>query len=276
MVPVHCVNVVNVHLLYPIKHLFCSQNIANQISRSRPVLLLPPGTLEGDSPSPTVLQVSRLAFHLPRWCAFAVSPWAQRTVTMGYCLQFGARPPHFHSVINTVVQGEAAEVMREEINSLLNKRAIRVVPASETNKGWYSRYFVVPKKGGGLRPILDLWVLNKYLRTYKFKMLTLRQGDWFTTIDLTDAYFHVAIHPDHRQFPRFAFEGTAYEYLVLPFVLSLVPWTFTKCVEAVLALLREKGIRILAYLDNWAIIASSRERAQLSLTLSHIQSSAFQ
>ena len=134
---------------------------------------------------------------------------------MGYRLQFGARPPRFHSVINTVVQGEAAAVLREEINSLLNKRAIRVVPALETNKGWYSCYFVVPKKDGGRRPILDLRVLNKYLRTYKFKMLTLRQllsairlGDWFTTINLTDAYFHVAIHLDHRQFLRFAFEGT--------------------------------------------------------------------
>ena len=126
--------------------------------------------------------------------------------------------------------------------------------------------FVVPKKGGGLRPILDLRVLNKYLRTYRFKMLTLRQllsairpGDWFTTIDLTDAYFHVAIHPDHRQFLRFAFEGTAYEYLVLPFGLSLAPRTFTKCVEAALAPLRERGVRILAYLDDWALIASSRE-----------------
>lgn len=44
-------------------------------------------------------------------------------------------------------------------------------------------------------------------------------GDWFTTIDLTVPYFHVAIH----QFLRFAFEGTAYEYLVVPFGLSHAP-----------------------------------------------------
>ncbi len=203
---------------------------------------------------------------------------------MGYRLQVGARPPLFHSAVNTVVGDKAAAVLREEINNLLNKRAIRVVPASEMNKGWYSCYFVVPKKGGGLRPILDLRVLNKYLRTYKFKMLTFRQllsairpGDWFTTIDLTDAYFHVAIHADHRQFLWFAFEGIAYEYLVLPFGLSLAPRTFTKCIEVALAPLREKGIRILAYLDDWALTASSRERAaaQLSLTLSHIQALGF-
>ena len=93
-------------------------------------------------------------------------------------------------------------------------------------------------------------MLNKYLRTYKFKILTLKQilragglRDWFATINLTDAYFHVAIHPNHRQSLRFAFEGIAYEYLVLPFGLSLTPRTFTKCVDAGLTPLRERGIR---------------------------------
>ncbi|XP_049458675.1 uncharacterized protein LOC125904989 [Epinephelus fuscoguttatus] len=104
-------------------------------------------------------------------------------------------------------------------------------------------------------------------------MLTLRQllsaigpGDWFTIIDLTDTYFHIAIQPDHRQFLRFAFKGTAYKYLVLPFGLSFAPHTFTKCVKAALAPLREKDVRILAYLDDWA---------HLSLTLSHVQALGF-
>ncbi|XP_053354207.1 uncharacterized protein LOC128526406 [Clarias gariepinus] len=153
--------------------------------------------------------------------------------------------------------------------------------SAEGNRYWY---FVVPKRGGGLRPILDLRILNTFLRTYKFKMLTLRQllnaigpGDWFTTIDLTDAYFHIAIFPRHRKFLRFAFEGVAYEYLVLPFGLSLAPRTFTKCAEAALSPLREKGIRILAYLDDWALIASSSEQAekQTALVLSHIQTLGF-
>lgn len=106
-------------------------------------------------------------------------------------------------------------------------------------------------------------------------MLTLRQlltsvspGDWFATMDLT--YFHVAINPDHRQFLRFAFKGMAYKYLVLPFGLSLVPRTFTKCVEAALAPLREKGVHILACLEDWALsflgleICSMSGRAHLA------------
>ncbi len=38
--------------------------------------------------------------------------------------------------------------------------------------GLFSPYFIVPKKGGGLRPILDLRVLNRALHKLPFKMLT--------------------------------------------------------------------------------------------------------
>ncbi len=32
---------------------------------------------------------------------------------------------------------------------------------SSRDEGFYSPYFIVPKKGGGLQPILDLHVLNQ-------------------------------------------------------------------------------------------------------------------
>ena len=66
---------------------------------------------------------------------------------------------------------------------------------SQSESGFYSRYFLVPKKDGGLRPILDLRHLNKALMTHPFKMLTTKQilahirpGDWFFSVDLKDAY----------------------------------------------------------------------------------------
>ncbi|KAL0157249.1 hypothetical protein M9458_048495, partial [Cirrhinus mrigala] len=130
--------------------------------------------------------------------------------------------------------------------------------------GFYSRYFIVPKKDGGLRPILDLRLLNRSVKRLKFKMLTIKQvvsqirsEDWFVTIDLKDAYFHVSILPHHRKFLRFAFRGEAYQYRVLPFGLALSPRTFTKCVDAALAPLRLQGIRILNYIDDWLILAQS-------------------
>ncbi|KAL1259013.1 hypothetical protein QQF64_009590, partial [Cirrhinus molitorella] len=84
--------------------------------------------------------------------------------------------------------------------------------------------------------------------------------DWFAAIDLKDAYFHVSILPRHRPFLRFAFEGRAYQYKVLPFGLSLSPRVFTKVAEGTLSPLWQKGIRILNYLDDWLIIAHSRDQ----------------
>ncbi len=143
-----------------------------------------------------------------------------------------------------------------------------MVPPLDRESGFYSRYFIVPKKDGGLRPILDLRLLNRSIMHLKFKMLTVKQvvsqirsEDWFVTIDLKDAYFHVSILPSHRKFLRFAFRGKAYQYWVLPFGLALSPRTFTKYVDAALAPLRLQGIRILNYIDDWLILAQSEQMA---------------
>ncbi len=53
------------------------------------------------------------------------------------------------------VAARNAPVLREEIAVLLAKDAIEPVPPAEMRQGFYSPYFIVPKKGGGLRPILD-------------------------------------------------------------------------------------------------------------------------
>ncbi len=55
--------------------------------------------------------------------------------------------------------------------------------------------------------------------TMKTIMSQIQGGDWFVTIDLKDAYFHI-------------------QYKVLPFGLGLAPRTFTKCMDTALAPLR--------------------------------------
>ncbi len=47
---------------------------------------------------------------------------------------------------------------------------------------------------------------------------------------------------------------------VLPFGLSLSPRVFTKVAEAALVPLREQGVRILNYLDDWLILAQSQDQ----------------
>ncbi len=222
-----------------------------------------------NTPEASLERLAPLVDYLAAWKLLPnVSRWVLQTVEKGYRIQFGAPPPPFKGLCLTSTNPEQALVLEQEVSSLLRKEAIEVVPPLDRESGFYSRYFVVPKKDGGLRPILDLRLLNRSVSRLKFRMLTVKQvvsqirsEDWFVTIDLKDAYFHVSILPSHRKFLRFAFRGKAYQYRVLPFGLALSPRTFTKCVDAALAPLRLQGIRILNYIDDWLILAHSEQWA---------------
>lgn len=54
-------------------------------------------------------------------------------------------------MVSTSVQSKNGHVLRAEVMNLLAKGAIEMVPLAESES-----YFLVPKKDGGLRPILDL------------------------------------------------------------------------------------------------------------------------
>ncbi|KAL0149356.1 hypothetical protein M9458_055394, partial [Cirrhinus mrigala] len=209
-----------------------------------------------------------LATRLGAWLQLpSPSQWLIRTVRLGYAIQFARHPPRYRGVLFTSVHSDThAAVLRAEIAVLLAKDAIEPVPPAEMKSGFYSPYFIVPKKSGGLIPILDLRALNRSLLRLPFKMLTtkrmltcIRHQDWFAAIDLKDAYFHVSILPRHRPFLRFAFEGRAYQYKVLPFGLFLSLRVFTRVTEAALSPLWRMGIRILNYLDDWLLIAHSQD-----------------
>ncbi len=216
----------------------------------------------------SIVPLALLAQRLEAWLTLpSLSRWLTCTIRLGYAIQFARRPPKFNGVLETSVAVRNAPVLREEIAVLLAKDAIEPVPPAERRQGFYSPYFIVPKKRGGLRPILDLRVLNRALHKLPFKMRTRRRiikciqpPDWFAAIDLKDAYLHVLILLRHRPFLRFAFEGRAWQYRVLPFGLSQSPRVFTKVVEGALTPLREVGVRILNYLDDWLILAQSREQ----------------
>lgn len=62
---------------------------------------------------------------------------------------------------------------------------------------------------------------------------TITPGEWFTTIDLKNTYFHVLIHPVHSKFLHFSFQGHSCQFAVLPFGLSSS--FFYKMHEAALA-----------------------------------------
>ena len=260
-------------------------------------MVAPEGVLEGAAPvgaegargalteglGPAVEPLSRLC--LDSWVERTSDPWVLDTVARGYKLQFRRRPPPFLRVHMTLVKDPVqAQILAEEVSTLLQKGAITKVSSTNQQAGFYSKYFLVPKKDGGFRPVLDLRGLNRYMKVLPFKMLqtkhiiqSIGQREWFATIDLKDAYFHVRIWPGHRHFLRFAFQGQAYQFRVLPFGLSLSPRVFTRVVAAALYPLQLSGLKVLPYLDDWLIVAPSRSQvvSDTEKVMSHVQHLGF-
>lgn len=206
---------------------------------------------------------ARLLDFLPAWKRVTDDAWVLRVVREGYRIEFTS-VPSFNGIRETRPPQAQADVLSDEVASLLLKGAIRPVPPHDQKRGYYSTYFLVPKKDGGYRPILNLRWLNLSVRYRRFRMETLRTiiavvrpGMWMASIDLKDAYFHIPIHSAHHRFLRFKFAGVVYEYRCLPFGLSSAPWLFTKMLLPVLAHLRRRGILVFAYLDDLLVLAPS-------------------
>ena len=129
----------------------------------------------------------------------------------------------------------------------------------------------------------DLNSLNRFVPHVHFQVeglhclkTLLRKGDYITSIDLKDAYFSVPIHISSQRFLRFIW-GTEHYTFLGAFGLSSAPRIFTKLLKPVAALLRKQGYRIIIYLDDFLLLASSKEEAlRLSeMTLSPLQSLGF-
>ncbi len=133
--------------------------------------------------------------RLDSWEKCTSDPWVLDIIKRGYRIQFRRRPPTFSGVHMTMVKDPVqAQILANEITTLMQKKAIVRISTSKQLTGFYSKYFLVPKKDGGLRPILDLRQLNRFLKGLPFKMLTTTQilesiepGEWFASIDMKDA-----------------------------------------------------------------------------------------
>ena len=81
-------------------------------------------------------------------------------------------------------------------------------------------------------------------------------------VDLKDAYIMIPIQQQDKGFLRFSMESRDYQFSCLPFGLSCALWVFTKTLKPVLTLLRELGVRLVAYIDDILVLAETKEIAQ--------------
>ena len=124
--------------------------------------------------------------------------------------------------------------------------------------------FTVPKMSGSLRPVINLKPLNQFLHLETFKMeslsdlkVLLEPNDFMITIDLSDAYMTLPTEEESRNYLCFQLQDQMFEFCVLPFGLNDSPRAFTKTLKPPVGTLRSLGFKIVVYLDDIILAAST-------------------
>ena len=190
--------------------------------------------------------------------------WVVEALRVGYRIPFDRRPPLSERLLSLPAyspQSIKGVALTQELQNLLRKGAVEPAPQSP---GFYSRLFLVQKASGSWHPIIDLLTLNDYITSSHFHMETprsvlssIRPGDWMISLDLQDAYLQVPVHHDSRRYLHFVVARKSYQFRVLCFGLTTAPQVFTRIMAPVSAILHRYGVRMLRYLDDWLILAST-------------------
>jgi hypothetical protein len=157
--------------------------------------------------------------------------------------------------------------MSAEMELVCDKEVIElfkeaIVEVKEGFLRFFSSLFLMPKKAGGFRPIVNLKPLNNFIRYEDFKMegfdtvkSLIRKGDWLVKLDLKDAYLTLSVQP---KIFTFFLERPHLSVYVLAFGLFPAPRIFTKLMKAAVGFLRERGLRLIIYLDDLLLMNESK------------------
>lgn len=213
----------------------------------------------------------KVASALDLWKEITSDPWILATI-QGYKIEMISEPVQKFIPKPIKFNNPERKSVKAEIERFLQKQIIEPCPTFVDKPTFYSNVFVVPKRDGTLRTILNLKQLNLDVEYHHFKMDTIKDAIalmkkdcYFASIDLKDAYFSIPVHQDSRRLLRFLWEGKDYQFSCLPQGLSSSPRIFTKLLKPVYAYLRKKGYTIVGYIDDSILIAESKEKLQKAI-----------
>ena len=123
----------------------------------------------------------------------------------------------------------------------------------------------VPKKNSKLRLVLDCRHVNGFIKAPKFRQegieavsTQIQEGDLLISVDLKDGFHHVGMKPEFWTFFGMYWRGSFYVWTVIPFGMSASPWIFKKILEPVTQYLRELGLRLALFVDDFFQMARRR------------------
>ena len=204
-----------------------------------------------------------LANFLLSWRSITSDPWVLEAVS-GYHLEFCTKPVQTKLPNPPILSVADKEIIDEELHKLLHKGAIEQAPYCKDQ--FISNMFLVPKKTGDLRPVINLKSLNEFVEKIHFKMENIdmvknltKPGNYLASIDFKDAYFSVPIWQPHRKYLRFFWNNQTFQFACLPFGYSLAPRVFTKLLKPVTAHTRYHGVRLVSFIHDILIIGHNHQ-----------------
>ena len=197
---------------------------------------------------------SRLHNYWQTWLNLGAGPKVVQILREGYTLPFRIQPKLTRSptVISCCVNPHRNLYLLEALHQLIDKSAVELVQnkkslyffqlsfsSTQTQQQVESLHWrpILDLSKLNLfhwRPILDLSKLNLFLKAEKFKMETpetvrtsLQQGEWVSSTDFRDAYFHIPIQEQSKKYLRFHVKGRTYQFKARQLDLSTAPMEFT-------------------------------------------------
>ena len=197
-----------------------------------------------------------------RWRLLPTASWASRALREGVRLGFRRPPPAVWRPTRMPSDPVMAAELRRQVAVLVQKGTVQRVPRHRLRCA--SPLFLVPKKGGKWRLVHDLRVVNDSIVYRRFRLAGLQQvrqrlhqGAWMASVDLTDAYYHVPLHPADSRAVGFVVDGVPYAFQSLCFGLASAPRLFTKMLRPVVADLQRSGVQVSFYLDDGLVVADT-------------------
>ena len=141
----------------------------------------------------------------------------------GYKIPLLKKPVQEKISLNTPLKENQKFLVEKEIKEMLEKGAIKKVlqhKDQHVQNQFLSNLFLVRKKDGGYRPVVNLKTLNPFVPYMHFEMESLQT---LCNIDLKEAYFTVPLDKSSRDLVRLLWEGNLCEFLCLCFSLGPAP-----------------------------------------------------
>lgn len=137
------------------------------------------------------------------------------------------------------------------------------------DRSFCSSLLVVPKGKNDIRLVVDLRGPNKTIIRTPFKMPTLeaivsdlRGATWFSTIDLSSAFFHVVLHENCRHLTNFFAGNATFRFKRLPFGLCNSPDIFQEILQTIVL---SNCPGVVNYLDDILVFGKSKLAHDINL-----------